>query len=458
MSLMRQETITLTEAEMKKVLVIERVVARVFTVQDAAAHLDLSTRQVIRLKKIYLQEGAQGLAHKNRGRKPSHTIEQSVKERVTELYRNKYTGSNNCHFSELLEENESLKMSYSSVRRILLTSGLKVSTVRRSRNVHQPRDRRSQAGALWQIDASPHAWLEDRGPHLTLHGAIDDATGVVVGAVFRPTETREGYFAVMRQAIETYGRPLGLYSDRHNIFRSPNEKLTLEQELAGEQQPLSQFGKAMAELEITHIKAMSPQAKGRIERLWGTLQDRLVIELRLLSVRTLDEANAVLPELIAKHNVKFSVLPKEEEHVYRPLPDDTDLTYVFAVREPRQIGSGQTLSYGGKLYTLAAKQIESFDTKAVVEVRETMQGEVVIFHHGKPLPLRETEKPKRAIPHHPESNAKKADSASPRKPAEGHPWKKPRDLVDKQTQHSIKRRQFQDAIYSQHNSYADGMW
>lgn len=258
---MGQEKITLTKAEMKKVLVVEKLVAHQLKVVEAAELLGLSTRQVLRLKKRYIEEGAEGIAHKNRGRKPAHTIPDDVKEMVSELYRSKYLGSNNCHFTELLQEHESLKLSVSSVRRILLEHGLKQAKPKRRKKVHQPRDRKSQAGMLWQIDASPYAWLEDRGPELTMHGIIDDATGMVVGAVFRPTETREGYFAAMKQAIAQYGIPLGIYSDRHTIFRSPKETLSIEQELAGEMIPLSQFGKAMADLEITHIKARTPQGQ-----------------------------------------------------------------------------------------------------------------------------------------------------------------------------------------------------
>ena len=292
---------------MKKIVVIEKVIDHQLTVREGAELLELSTRQLLRLKKRYLTEGVQGIAHKNRGRKPVHTIPDPVKKHVIQLYREKYNGSNNCHFAELLEEHESLKLSPSSVRRILLAEGLKQNKQRRRHKAHQPRSRKSQAGMLWQIDASPYEWLEGRGPKLTLHGAIYDATGKVVGATFRLTETREGYFTVMRQAIETYGIPMGLYSDQHTIFRYPKEKLSVEQELAGAAKPLSQFGKAMAELHIAHIKALTPQAKGRIERLWGTFQDRLVIELRLLGICTLEEANAALPELIDKR-ANFKIL------------------------------------------------------------------------------------------------------------------------------------------------------
>lgn len=452
---MEQEKITLSTAEMKKVLVIEKVIHRHLAVKEAAELLELSTRQVLRLKKRYLTEGPQGLAHRNRGRKPAHAIPDSIKEQVAVLYQDTYLNSNNTHYSELLEERESIKLSPSSVRRILLDKGLKQNKERRRKKAHKPRDRKPQAGMLWQIDASPHAWLEDRGPELMLLGAIDDATGQVVGAVFRPTETQEGYFTVMRQAIEAYGIPLALYSDRHTIFRSPNEKLTLEQELAGESMPLSQFGKVMKELQITHIKAQTAEAKGRIERLWGTFQDRLIIELRLLGASTMGEANRVLPKLIAKHNAKFAVEPKEKAHAYRSLSDDVDLTYVFATREQRQIGPGQTLSYGGSIYTLATNTGPTFEPRTLVEVRETPQGEVVIFHQGKAIALRKTEKPIRQMK---EPQKKKASSAQPRKPAVDHPWRTRKDKINKQVQHNKKQRNFQDAAYSQHNSYAEGIW
>jgi transposase len=216
---MGQETITLTSAEMKKVLVVEKVLDGHMTNVEGAALLGITPRQIIRLKKTYLEKGATGLSHQNRGRKPIHSLEAGIKERVTQLYTTKYHGSNNCHLAELLEEHESIKLSSPSVRRILLESGIKQTKQRRRGKVHQPRKRKAQAGMLWQIDATPYEWLEDRTPAFALHAAIDDATGIVVGAVFRKNECREGYSQVMQQGITKYGVPLGLYSDRHTIFR-----------------------------------------------------------------------------------------------------------------------------------------------------------------------------------------------------------------------------------------------
>ena len=416
---MGQEKITLTKAELKKVIVIEKLVAHQVKVVEAAELLGLSTRQVLRLKKRYIAEGAEGIAHKNRGRKPAHAIPEKVRKHVAELYQSKYYGSNNIHFTELLQEHESLEFSVSSVRRILLEHGIKQTKQKRRKKGHQPRIHKPQAGMLWQIDASPYAWLEERGPELMLHGIIDDATGMVVGAVFRPTETREGYFTAMKQAITHYGIPLGLYSDRHTIFRSPKETLSIEQELTGKTVPLSQFGKAIAELGITHIKARPPQAKGRIERLWGTFQDRLVIELRLLGVNSMDEANRVLPKLIQKHNDRFAIKPKQAESAYRSLPEGMNLDHVFTVRDYKRLGPGQTISYGGKVYIFANNTAFSFSVKQVVEVRKTMQGDLMVWHQGQALFLRETQKPQR------QTKTKAASPASPRKPAANHPWRQP---------------------------------
>jgi len=410
----------LTRAEWKKALVVEKILDGRMTNAEGAAVLGLSVRQVIRLKKKYVAEGgAQALAHRNRGRKPKHALSEEIKHQVVELYNTKYHGSNNCHFAELLEEHESLKLSPSSIRRILLENGIKQAKRRKRSKVHRPRERKPQAGMLWQIDATPYAWLEDRGPSFTLHAAIDDATGTVVGAVFRPTECREGYSLVMMQGIRKYGVPLGLYSDRHTIFRSPHEKLTVEQELAGETKPLSHFGKAMAELHIEHIKAITPQAKGRVERLWQTFQDRLVIELRLLGAKTMEEANAALPQLLEKHNRKFAIPPKEAESAYMKLDPSVNLDHVFTIREYRKLGHGNTLSYNGKVYIFAKPCDVRFEARTTVEVRETLSGEVMVWHHGQAIALKETEKPV----HKPVAKTKRAEPAQPRKPANTHPWK-----------------------------------
>jgi len=239
---MEKERITLTKNELKRVMVLEPWIDGRLTEQEVARTLGLSVRQAYRLKAKYRHGGAPAIAHGNRGRKPVHTLADSLKQRVMSLYRDRYSGSNATHFAELLAEHENIRLSVSSVRRILLEGGLRPARLRRRPKAHRLRPRKPQAGMLWQIDASPFAWLEDRGPELTLHGIIDDATGEVIAATFRPTETLEGYVAVMIEGLRRKGVPLALYSDRHSIFCPPQGKLTLEQELAGQPQALSTFG------------------------------------------------------------------------------------------------------------------------------------------------------------------------------------------------------------------------
>jgi hypothetical protein len=284
---------------------------------------------------------------------------------------------------------------------------------------------------LWQIDASPFAWLEDRGPELTLHGIIDDATGEVIAAAFRPTETLEGYVAVMMEGLRRKGVPLALYSDQHSIFHPPKGKPTLEQELAGQPQALSTFGQAIADLGITHIEALSPQAKGRIERLWQTMQDRLVVELRLRNVCTMEEANRVLPELIEKHNRLFAVEPQEAEPAYRPLPE-TPLEHIFTRREHRRISGGQTFSWKGKCYMpKPGPGVPRWEAKTVVEVHVGMDGQVWLWDQGRAWPCVETQAAE--VPSTAPAK-KEAAPTPPRKPAENHPWRK--SFSSKQLQRS----------------------
>ncbi|WP_241236346.1 ISNCY family transposase [Brevibacillus marinus] len=320
----------------------------------------------------------------------------------------------------LLREYEGIQVSPSTIRRIRKEVQLPAAKKRRPPQAHRPRERKAQAGMLIQIDASLHPWLEDRAPSFALLAAIDDATGKVVGALFRPTEDLEGYFLVMKQVIREHGIPMAVYSDRHTIFRSPKESLTIEQELAGEQATLSQFGQAMAELGITHSKARTPEAKGRIERLWQTLQDRLVIELRLRGVQTLEEANTVLPELIAKHNQRFGVAPAEEASAFSALPETCQLDHVLCYRDHRVVGKGETLSYEGRTYCIASgSQREIIPPKTRIQVRKTLSGELFAWYKGQLFSLREVSKTVQPV----QAKEKASSTSSRRKPAANHPWR-----------------------------------
>jgi len=264
----------------------------------------------------YRRGGAAAIAHGNRGRAPVHVVDQRIREEVIALAHGEYAGCNQHHFTDLLAEREGIVLSRSSVRRILLAAGVHSPRTHRVSEHRARRERYAREGMLTQLDGSPHAWLEKRGPKLCLLAAIDDATGTVPAACFRLQEDAQGYLLLLRQLICTQGRPLAVYHDRHSIFVPPKRQPTLEEELAGKQ-PTTQVSRAFAELGIASISARSPQAKGRIERLFGTLQDRLVSELRVSGAATLGEANEYLVTFLSRYNAQFAVPPRQPGVAYR---------------------------------------------------------------------------------------------------------------------------------------------
>ena len=416
---MEEGRISLNEKELKRIKVLERVECGAMGAKEGAESLGVTERQLRRLRRRYAKQGEKGVIHGNKGRRPRHALSEEQKTEIVRFYEEKYVDSNFTHYSELLAEHEGIRVSESCVGKILRSAGHKSKRRRKKApKGHRWRDRRSQVGMLWQTDATPFSWLGEDFGRFALHAAIDDATGIIVGAMFTRNECADGYNLVMQEGIKRYGIPLGLYSDKHTIFRSPKEKLTVDQELDGEQVPHSNFGKAMAELHIEHIKANTPQAKGRIERLWGTLQDRLPVELRLLGVKSIEEANRVLPSLIAKHNEKYAVVPADENTAYMPLEATTNLDHVFAIRSTRKIGGGNSISYKNSLYAPAQNEDVIFDSKITVEVRETRAGEVVIWHRGRAIALRRVET-------RPRIQELKQDRkvTEKHKPAENHPWR-----------------------------------
>ena len=412
----------MSKNELKRVKVLERLLGGSMSNSESAASLGITCRQLRRLKNKYVTEGEQGLIHGNRGRKPKHALSELLKREVIELYEKKYYDSNFCHYSQLLQEHEKIELSPSSVRRILKSTGKEAKRPqKRCPKKHQPRARRNQAGMLWQIDATPYEWLGDEFGKFALHAAIDDATGIVVGAYFTQNECMEGYSETISQGIVRYGIPLALYSDKHTIFRSPNEKLTLDEELDGQEVPLSNFGKALAELDIEHIKANTPQAKGRIERLWSTLQDRLPVELRLLGIKNMEEANMALASMLERHNRQYQVPAAESVQAYSPLPEELKLEYVFAKRETRKIGNGNEITYKKRTY-VPTEDGHCFEARTTIEIRETFKGEVIVWHKGQFVQFKKIERTQRLNQGVAMRNVK--ETRKPYKPAADHPWRR----------------------------------
>lgn len=420
---MERKFIQLNRKEEKRALVIGRVISGDLTIREAAELLQLSDRQVKRLKKGVLEKGLEALAHGNRGRKPQHALSDETKEKVRELLQTKYSKANDVHVAELLASHDAIVISPSSVRRIRKEAGLPSARKRRPNKVHRIRPRRTQEGMLIQIDASSHAWLEERGPVITLVAAIDDATGKIVGALFRPAEDLEGYMKLMEGIVQQYGIPLAVYHDRHTIFQSPKtDKLTVEEELMGKQVPYTQFGRALQELSIQQIAARSPQAKGRIERLWETLQNRLPVEMRLANICSLEDANRFLPGFLERFNAKFAVDPTDSTPAYLPAPE-TDLKDIFCIHEQRKLKGG-VLQYQGQTYRLERMLgLPKPPSTGIVAVIHRWDGILKARYNGMVYPLQPVnEKPTEGRQNRPEAEKKRA--ASPRKPSADHPWRR----------------------------------
>jgi len=428
-----RETITLNTQEQKRVMVLNRLLVGELTAAEAAVLLTLSERQVRRLLAAYRKEGAAALAHGNRGSKPVHSISEEVR--------------NYQHLRDLLAERDGITLSRASVRRILLATGIGSPRTQRRRQHRRRRARYAQEGMLGQIDGSRHAWLGDRGPWLTLIAAIDDATGKLAAAVFREEEDAAGYFLLVQQMVQQHGRPLALYHDRHGIFKQTSkatEADTLKEQLAGKQDP-TQFGRLLEELEITSIAARSPQAKGRVERLFGTLQDRLVVELRLADARTLEQAQQVVREYLPRFNVQFAVAATQPGSAYRPLSEPSQAETLFCFKYWRTVGADNVVSFAGQRLQILADQQRRSYARARVEVHERLDGSLAVYSTGTCLsttpapaeaPLlrartgpRVTPRPaaggEPAVSVRTETAGSPPAAPTPPKPRADHPWRSP---------------------------------
>lgn len=405
--------------EARRVNVVEQLIKGMITVSQAAGLLCLSERQVKRIKKGVKEQGLSYLAHKNRGCKPKHAISEETCKKVVALALNDYKDASCIHMSELLEQYQHLSISSRSIRRILKQADITNIHSHKTTQCRRSRDRMPREGTLVQIDASPFNWLEDRGPKLNLHGSIDDATGKILGLHFELEECLLGYMHVLWQMAENGTLSRRFYSDRHTIFFSPNkDKLTIEEELAGMKEALTQFGRMLEELGATQIPAYSPQAKGRIERHWGTLQHRLVIEMRIANISTLQEANDFLPGFIERFNKRFAFEPADPEPDYLPVPKG--LGSIICIKDKRKASNGSTISYHGQTCRLLDKNnaVALLRPGSTVHVLKHLDGSLSALYMGNQLSVQACTKPIPIVP----SNA--CESPKPgSEPAVSHPWR-----------------------------------
>lgn len=429
-----QEMLTLSKREQIRLRVLNEVEGGRLPVREAAGLMQVSTRQARRLRAAYRREGAGGLAHGNRGRQPRNAVDAELAQRVVTLAKERYRGVNQQHMTELLEEEEQIRLSRSTVRRVLLRAGMRSPQTRRAPQHRSRRERKPREGMLLQVDGSPHDWLEGRGPRLCMVGAIDDATSHVPGAVFRRQEDIQGYFTVLRQVVKTKGVPLSLYHDKHTIFLSPKKEVdSIEGQLAGER-PLTQVGRALRELGITSIPADSTEAKGRIERLWRTFQDRLTSELRLANACTMDEAQEVLQRFLPRYNRRFVVPAADPGSAYLPVDPNLDLATVFCLKHMRTVGRDNVVQFKGRRLQILPSHGRTSYARTRVEVHERMNGTLAVYHQGRRLsattaPL---EAPALRVPANPPLDVDAPQglhAAEPtpahHKPAPDHPWRRP---------------------------------
>lgn len=350
---MKEGNLTLSQQQLKTWTVINRFIQKDITRQQAAALLGLSTRQISRLKKGVLSSGPDSLIHKNTGRKPAHAVKVETKEAILSIYsRPEFSEVNFLHFQEILLADFGITLSYSALSSILKNAGKESPKKKKSRHHTHRRKRKPHPGQLLQIDATPFQWFGGSTKY-ALHGAIDDATGNVVGLFLTSNECLYGYLRVMEQCCRRFGVPQSLYSDNHTIFRSPKTgKLTVEELLDGKQVHLTQFGRAMHELGTDLIFAGSPQAKGRVERLWGTLQSRLPVEFAKRGIQTLAEANRFLEETyLEQFNSRFAV-EAEGHSLFVPVGTATDLDAILCVKHKRKTDAAGVFSFKNRCFQI----------------------------------------------------------------------------------------------------------
>jgi transposase len=350
------------------------------TNREAAGALGLSLRQFRRVRARYRAAGVEGIIHGNRGRPSPRRLPEEMAARITELLAGKYRGFNDRHLTEKLRMVEGIEVSRERVRRLRLAAGIPASRTRRAPKHRRRRERAGREGALVLIDGSEHDWLEGRGPRFTLIGAVDDATGRVLGLVVRPHEDLHGYVQLLDGILRDYGVPVAFYGDRFSALVRNDDHWSVEEQLVGRQAP-TQFGHMLEELGIDYIAARSPQAKGRIERLWGLLQDRLVSELRLLGLCTVEEVVLHLPRLLAEINAGFVRPARESESAWRRTPRHHES--ILACRYTRKVARDNTVSLPGRWIQLPARGHGRSRQGCWVEARECLDGTVHVRHAGQ---------------------------------------------------------------------------
>jgi transposase len=411
--------LNMSTKELSRLEVMQRLAEQRLSQKEAGEILHLSTRQIKRLLKAYRQQGAAGLVSKHRGRKGNNRMSERVKKQALNLLKTKYQGFGPTLAHEKLVEKDKLKLSDESVRKLMIEEGLWKARKARKIVAHQLRERRACFGELVQMDGSPHDWFEGRAEVCVLLVFIDDATGKLVQLRFVESESFFSYCEAAEGYFKRYGKPVAFYSDKNSIFR-------VNQPSTGVSQTLTQFGRAMQELDIQILCANTPQAKGRVERVIQTLQDRLPKEMRLRGIHSREAGNTYLPEFLADFNQRFAEEPRSSVDAHRPLTPKEDLAHILTWQETRSLSKNLTLQFEKVVYQIQTNRPSYALRNAQVTVCVNAHEEVTLLYNGKSLPY--------TIYHR---QAKQAEVVSaknldsllyekrlPTKPAPDHPWRK----------------------------------
>src|SRR6266700_2554759 len=374
---MSQETFTLNQKELQRVSVISACIKGDMACGRAAVLLCLSVRQIKRLKKRMREAGEAALAHANRGRPSHRRLPDAMGQQLVQLARSKYAGFNDQHLCEKLVEREGFSLSRETLRRLLRKNGIGSPRKRRAPAHRQRRVRSARVGELLQLDGSLHDWLEGRGPKFTALGMQDDATGKILAAQFFTSETTFGYLCLLKQMLRRHGVPLAFYGDHSGVFVRNDDIWSVEEQLAGKRQP-TQFGRALEQLGVSFIAANSPQAKGRVERLWGVLQDRLTSELRLANATDLDSANAVLRKFIADYNRRFARQPRETETAWRAAPESLDRICCFL--HERTVSNDNVVQWQGRRFQIPQQARRFSFAGAKVQIYQALDGRLAFYY------------------------------------------------------------------------------
>jgi transposase len=364
----------LTPEEGRRMHVLTLLEGKRISLSQAAEALGVTPRQVRRLRVALHREGPAALTHGNRGRRSPRRLPETLQIQILSLARGRYAGLNDVHLTEKLTTVEGLAVSRATVQRVLRAAGHRSPRRRRPSRHRSRRPRKAQAGLLLQLDGSPFAWFGPTAPACTLVAAIDDATGAVLAATFRAQEDAAGYLELLRTLGRTVGLPAAVYTDRHGIFVRNDPHWTLVEQLQGFQDP-TQVGRALQALGIRQILAGSPQAKGRIERLWQTLQDRLVADLRLAGITTMAAANAFLATtFLPAFNAQFGVPPAMAASAYRAVPRGLDLDRICAFPYARQVAADNTVRVEQVVLQLAPGPQRRSYARAQADVVQCLDG------------------------------------------------------------------------------------